>query len=407
MSHNLTDVFVTSTQRSATSYPERPWAALPRGVAVALRPYLPDTVDEIIDTIRETVPAYARPLEGGFGTALRAGVERALGDFLDEVEGRDVEAGESSIYAALGRGEAREGRTMDALLAAYRVGGRVAWRRSAERGRRAGFDAETLTLLAEAFFAYIDQLSARSAQGYAEEQSALAGQLDRRRRALVGMLVQTPPPEPAAVEAAAREAGWELPAELGALVWRDDSEQPVARRLPLGTLAAPLDEALVCALVPDPEGPGRLGEIETALGRRPGSLGPTVPWGEAWLSAARARAVQRLLAEGVVPRNGVAIAADHLAELIVHGDAALVEELARRRLKPLDERPPASREKLRDTLAAWLDHQGSVPDVAEALHVHPQTVRYRLGQLRELFGERLENPGERFELGLALRAPRP
>ena len=104
--------------------------------------------------------------------------------------------------------------------------------------------------------------------------------------------------------------------------------------------------------------------------------------------------------------DGLAIAEDHLAALIVHGDGGLVAELARRRLAPLEQRPPSSRERLRITLAAWLDHQGSVPRVAEALHVHPQTVRYRLGQLRELFGDGLEDPQARFELGLALRAPR-
>jgi DNA-binding PucR family transcriptional regulator len=35
--------------------------------------------------------------------------------------------------------------------------------------------------------------------------------------------------------------------------------------------------------------------------------------------------------------------------------------------------------------------------------VHPQTVRYRLRQLRELYGERLDDPEARFELALALR----
>ncbi|MFL5867289.1 MAG: PucR family transcriptional regulator [Thermoleophilaceae bacterium] len=396
---------MTSAQKAVASYPERPWTALPPELATALRPFLPRTVDEIIETIRRTVPAYARPLRGAFGVALRGGVERALGDFLDEVEGKDVPAGDN-IYVALGRGEAREGRTMEALLAAYRLGARVAWRRSAERGRRAGFDADTLTLLAEAFFAYIDQLSALSAQGYAEEQSLLAGELARRRRMLLGLLVQSPPAEALAVESAAREVGWELPAELAAVVWRDESEQPVARRLPLGSLAAPLDELVLCALVPDPDAPGRRAEIEAALGRRRGAVGPTVPWSEAWLSAARARAVQRLIAEGLLEGNGLAIAEDHLAELIVHGDPGLIAELARRRLAPLESRPQASRERLRETLAAWLDEQGNVPRVAEALHVHPQTVRYRLGQLRELFGERLDDPAARFELGLALRAPR-
>ena len=46
------------------------------------------------------------------------------------------------------------------------------------------------------------------------------------------------------------------------------------------------------------------------------------------------------------------------------------------------------------------------PPIAAALDVHPQTVRYRVRQLRDLFGERLEDPEARFELSLALRARR-
>jgi DNA-binding PucR family transcriptional regulator len=38
------------------------------------------------------------------------------------------------------------------------------------------------------------------------------------------------------------------------------------------------------------------------------------------------------------------------------------------------------------------------------VHVHPQTARYRLRRLRELLGE-IDDPGARFELALALRAP--
>ena len=38
--------------------------------------------------------------------------------------------------------------------------------------------------------------------------------------------------------------------------------------------------------------------------------------------------------------------------------------------------------------------------------MHPQTVRYRLARLRELFGPRLDDPDARFELELALRARR-
>jgi DNA-binding PucR family transcriptional regulator len=61
---------------------------------------------------------------------------------------------------------------------------------------------------------------------------------------------------------------------------------------------------------------------------------------------------------------------------------------------------------LSETLLAWLDHQGRVPEIAAALNVHPQTVRYRLGRLRELFGAQLDDPQVRFELALVLRPVR-
>jgi DNA-binding PucR family transcriptional regulator len=38
------------------------------------------------------------------------------------------------------------------------------------------------------------------------------------------------------------------------------------------------------------------------------------------------------------------------------------------------------------------------------MHVHPQTVRYRLRQIHELFGDQLRDPDTRFELQVALRA---
>jgi hypothetical protein len=57
-------------------------------------------------------------------------------------------------------------------------------------------------------------------------------------------------------------------------------------------------------------------------------------------------------------------------------------------------------------LSAWLRHQGEVRLVAVELHVHAQTVRYRVGRLRDLLGVRLTSPDGRLELELALRARR-
>ena len=93
----------------------------------------------------------------------------------------------------LGAGEYRAGRSLDALLAAYRVGARLAWRRFVEAGTRAGFEPDALYDIGEAIFAYIDEISAESAGGFAEAQSEAAGESQRRRRGLLRLLVQEPP----------------------------------------------------------------------------------------------------------------------------------------------------------------------------------------------------------------------
>jgi len=384
----------------------RPWEALPAGTAAALRPGLERTADEIIDAIRAGVPAYARPLEGAFGEGIRRGVAEALEEFIDTVEGNGRRREpEEDINYALGRGEAREGRALEALLAAYRIGARVAWRRTAATARQAGLGADALALLAEAIFAYIDELSARSAEGFAYEQSLAAGETARRRRVLLGLMVQRPPADPAAVQAAAAEAGWPLPAEVAAVIWEDDRDQRVAGRMPLGSLAATLPADRHCALVPDAGAPGRRAEVEGAVGRRTAALGPSVPWSDSWRSAERALGALDLAREGLLPGGALLVASEHLPELMVLGRRQLLDELAVRALAPLDERTPGSRARLLETLRSWLDHQGRVPEVAEALHVHPQTVRYRLAQLREAFGDDLDDPQARFALTLAVRAP--
>jgi hypothetical protein len=370
-----------------------------------LRPGIPQLSAEIIDAIGDGVPAYARPLEGAFGADVRIGVEQALIQFVDLVEkpDRDRSAGRE-VYVRLGRAEARAGRTMEALLAAYRIGARVAWRRVAEAARAAELGEEIIARLAESIFAYIDELSAASAEGHAQVQAAAAGETQRRRRRLATLMIQSPPPEPAAIEDAAREAGWPLPGSVAALVWRH-TERRIAPRLPSETIIAPLDDAS-CALVPDPEAPGRRREIEAALGGHQAVIGPAVPCPQAAVSARRALAAQQLLEEGVMPANGLVVADEQLAALIVHADRDLLDDLAKQRLAPLADETDSSRERLSETLLAWLDHQGRVPEIAAALNVHPQTVRYRLGRLRELFGAQLDDPQVRFELALVLRPVR-
>jgi len=104
-------------------------------VSDRLRPLTGDLVEAIIQTVPQLVPAYARPIEGGFGHALRLGVAVALERFL-ELPGTSLPAlsdQSRQLVAGLGRGEFRQGRSMDSLLGAYRMGARVTFREMSRR----------------------------------------------------------------------------------------------------------------------------------------------------------------------------------------------------------------------------------------------------------------------------------
>ena len=390
--------------------------SIPPSVGTVLRPVLPTLADETIAAIAREVPGYRSAMEGQLGEIVRKGVEISLGRFVDSIEhpeGRDH--ARRDTYVKLGRGELHAGRDLETLLAAYRVGARVSWRRFVDVCVEAGLEPEVIYRLGEAIFEYIDALSAASAEGYAAEQMAEAGQRRRLRRRLVALLGQSPPPDEEVIRTAAVAAGWELPRTLAAVVCdvpEDDDDDPevveaaaeqLARRLGQGAVGAAVGGS-ACALVPDPDAPRRRRQIEAALEGCSAALGTSEPWDRAWVSVSRALATHRLVSEQRLAVDGLAVAEDHLATLLLGADPILAADLVATRLAPLLALPEGSRERLAETLRAWLDRPGQVQAVGEALGVHPQTVRYRVRQLKELFGDALEDPEGRFELALALRA---
>src|SRR3954451_14599337 len=376
---------------------------LPPGLADALRPALPGLAEETIAAIGREVPDYRRPLEGPSGDALRMGVARALERFVDGIaDPGAVDASDArETYVGLGRLEMHAGRSLDALLSAYRLRAGIAWERFLAAGLAAGHEPEVLYRLAGAIFTYIDRISAESVEGYAEERSAAEAERGRRRRALVRLLARDDAGADE-VRELAQQAGWPRPATIAALVAREGDGDRLAIRLGGNAIAA-VEDGVALAFVPDPDGPGRAQQLRSALSETPAALGPPVPLERAAGSLTRARAAFDLLDRSLLDGDSPVLADDHLPSLLLHGDGVLAADLAQRALAPLDGLRPASRERLLETLRAWLDAPGQVQRVAGRLHVHPQTVRYRVAQLRDLFGERLDDPDARFELALALR----
>jgi hypothetical protein len=374
-------------------------------VVDVLRPTIGALTDEVLSSVVEAVP----PFQEWWGGQLdvRDGVRHGILGFLDLLESGS--GGERlpghDVFFAFGRSELRAGRSVGSALAAYRVGAQAAWRAMVATGDDAGVAPGDLYALADAIFAYIDGLCAATVEGYAYEQSLGAVERVDARRRLVELAIRRPPAAPAELAGAAADAGWRLPAELAVVAFRDERSARVASRLGADAVVARVD-GTGWALVPDPDGPGRRATTAHALAGVRAALGPTVAAHDAARSARLAQRALALVDAGDAQARAVR-ADDRAVDLLLLGDPEVTSGLVDRMLEgPLAVVPEATRERLVETLAVWLECQGEVRPTAERLHVHTQTVRYRVAQLRELLGDRLQTPDGRLELELAVRARR-
>ncbi|MFJ8961542.1 helix-turn-helix domain-containing protein [Lentzea sp. NPDC102401] len=363
--------------------------ALDEKTVTALRAALKTTADEVVRAIIDEVPSYANALSGRMGGTIRRAVRTALGAYLDLASGAGGGGGAGDAAYELGRGEVRDGRSMDALLSAYRVGARVAWRGLAAGAVPAGLPAAEVAKFAELTFAYIDELSAASAAGHADELAARGLAHERHLEQLARDLLAGSSTE--VLQAAAHRAGWQPPTTLTAVLLPAFQARPAYRLLDPGTLVLDdLPDSTGVLFVPDTDRSHLLRQLVS----RSAVVGPARPWTRATASYARAVRARSLSPD-------IRDTEEHLAALVLSADPDAYADLRARALAPLLALPPTSAQKLEETLRAWLLHQGRREDVAAALFVHPQTVRYRMGQLRDLFPD-LGSPLRVLELTLAV-----
>ncbi len=381
-----------------------------------LRARLPRLAELTVRAIIDQVPAYTDALAGPIGANMRGAVELALGGFLTlavRSSGGGVRSPRTPALDgayALGRGEARAGRSMEALLAAYRIGARESWRQFSRTAVETGVGADTMARFAGLVFAYIDELSAASAAGHADELATTGRVREWYLTRLVTALLGGAS-EQRVIDAAER-ADWHPPTSLAAVVLPTRQAARALTTLDDRTLRTdelpglPPEEhsELTVLLVPDAEGPGRVAAA-AALRGLDACLGPATPWLHVRTSYRRALRARRLMGGGTAgaqPGGQLIDTEEHLVALAVTADPEVLEDLRRRALAPLADVRSGTAERLVETLRAWLLLRGRREEVAAALHVHPQTVRYRIGQLRELWGDRLDDPQVVAELTVAL-----
>ncbi len=378
---------------------------LPRA-ALNLRRNIGPLAEETVRAIQARIPEYARAADPNHTRTLRAGVEQALRGFLDILEERGTGGtGWREVYRAIGAGEMREGRSLDALQAAIRIGARVGWRELVAFAEAESLPLAGITSLAEAIWAHVDDLADAAAEGYAMARAAEAGELDRLRRRLLDLLVADPPAGEGLIIAAAHAARWPLPQRLAAVALEPS---PVHETPPMLSpeVLADLDHPQPALIVPDPESPAQVRMIVNTLRRYAAAVGPTVAPVQAGNSLRWARRGLDLARRGIIPSDGLVWCQEHLATLTIFQDEALLSSVVERRLRPLAKVRENQREPLADTLLSWLQHNMNANAVAATLHLHPQTVRRRLRQIDQLFGDQTQDSEARFELEIALRAAR-
>ncbi|MCB0950556.1 MAG: helix-turn-helix domain-containing protein, partial [Mycobacterium sp.] len=252
-------------------------------------------------------------------------------------------------------------------------------------------------------FAFIDELSASSVTGHADELATTGRVRQRYLERLAQHLISGEPLQ--TLQASAEKADWDPPKSLTAVLLPAAQVRGLpnsfgAATLHLGEELPGVDpaESLALLLIPDMDGSLRSQLLRMLKGRR-AWVGPARPWTQARTSYRRAVATRALV---TVPGADVVDADDHLVELVLGADADAGEDLRRQALAPLEQLRPSTADRLTDTLRSWLLHQGQRDAVAADLFVHAQTVRYRMTQLRELYGDTLNDPQTILKLTVAL-----
>jgi hypothetical protein len=384
-----------------------------RSVLDGMRAELPRVAEDVIAAVIADVPAYSEAFRGSMGRNIETAVALALTGFLDSLGEPEPSADRSQqvLNAAfrLGEGEARSGRSMDALAAAYRIGTHRAWDLLSAIAVDAGLPAGDIARFAGLVFDFLDQLSAVSVAGHAAQLAQDDRLRERHRTALAHALVAGQP-EDQLVEVAER-ADWQPPATLTAVILPRSAAPTVAVQLDPDTLELDADITALSEwpqhmvlLVPGPSGARAARTARAALinaiAHGDAVVGPARPWADARSSLERGIRVLRL---NVAADGGTAVDTERfLADLVLTADEVARADLRERVLLPMRDLRPSAAEKLTDTLRAWLLHQGRRDEVATALFVHPQTVRYRMGQLRELYGDRMDDPAFIRDASIAL-----
>nr|WP_168514414.1 PucR family transcriptional regulator [Streptomyces sp. S1D4-11]QIZ00118.1 PucR family transcriptional regulator [Streptomyces sp. S1D4-11] len=368
----------------------------------------PRVVAAIVSAIHEQVPVYAA-LDDSRLPEVRAiaawGLERLL--HLWVTDGA-LEPSDLRRLRGIAAARAADGRPVQAVLRAYRVAATVLTDEIAARAPRlAAADAFALSRM---LLTALDTLSEEMTTAYAATDEDLAADRDRALRLLLDDLIAGRHASVGALSDRSARLGVQLPDPYCLLVAepmgaeRPDMALDAATGL-LGALAVPGDEAASSATV---RGSRAVVLLPGAAAARAGAVLGARSWrgcaitGE---SLDRVAVAHRLAADALDtapahahrPGRVLTDADAHVLALLGGHPAAAPDHVARLVLGPLTD--PGQRH-LMEALTAYID-AGSASAAARVLHLHAQSLRYRLRRIHALTSRDPRDPWQRLTLDIA------
>jgi hypothetical protein len=357
-----------------------------------------DIARRMVATFRTDITGYTRVPESVLAGQILEVCQRNVELFFRSItEARGPTEDELLMFRESARSRAEEGLPLEDVLHAYRLGGRLGWQTLLDEARPDEYPA--LLAAAEQLMRYVDSVSAAVAQTYLDEHQHLASEEERRQRALVEALVHPEREDPGLRDLAER-VGFPIA----------DRYRPFAKSLPgapthaHSQLASALRTRGVLALTEGNRVTGLASEDvdETIFARPLGlfALGRPAPRAE----LAAALDDMRLLIDlaGREQMEGAVESESFVLELLLARAPDLAARLSERVLGPLEAYAERRSSGLLETLEAFLACGLDRRRTAQQLHVHPNTLDYRLRRIGELTGLDPGRPRDLVLLELAL-----
>lgn len=366
--------------------------------------------ERMAEAVLREVPDHAAVADPSFAAEVREHSRRHVVAFVDAARrGRPPSGAELDFVRERGAQRARELLPLGAVLQSYLLGQRLMWEAVVERAEG---DETTALSLTAATFEYAAAVNAAVAEGWTSAAGEAAREEERARRDVLDRLLAGD----AAIARRAAAFGLNLAeetvvvvaVEAGGTNGRPGGLRKIAEAIERFA-AAPRHQAFV---VP------RFDEVVSLLPRRSDAVAVLDRAG-----ASLARLGAGALHAGVSPPCAAAAevprAYEDARRALRHAsadrpvvrleDVKLTDELtasaddAARRTVADAARVVAARQDLRETVLAFAANDLSVARTAGALHLHPNTVQYRLRRVRELTGADPKRFDVTLELVLGLR----